>query len=101
MARKQINARTTESQAQAEAVASRRTQNILDALDLTADTRNQLTLLITLLHTENGALTLDDRAVNGLITWLGLIDDNLQYIAARIDPDNDPSDPLAAYASAA
>lgn len=83
------------------AATSRRSQNILDALDLTHDTRNQLKLLITLLHTEDGVLTLDDGAVDGLITWLGLIDDNLQYIAERIDPDNNPSDPLAAYAAAA
>lgn len=92
MARKDATTRTT---------ASRRTQNLIDALDLTRTTRNQLRLLIGLLHTDDGVLTLGDDQVDGLITWLGLIDDNLQYIATRIDPDLDPSDPLAAYASAA
>ena len=97
MARKTSKAPRTE--AKTATIASRRTLNVLDALDMANDTRNQLRLLITLLHTEDGVLTLDDGAVSGLITWLGLIDDNLQYIAVRLDPDNSPDDPAAAYAA--
>lgn len=98
MARKASKPPRTKSNAAAP-IASRRTLNVLDALDMANDTRNQLRLLITLLHTEDGVLTLDDGAVSGLITWLGLIDDNLQYIAVRLDPDNSPDDPAAAYAA--
>ncbi|OEC43885.1 hypothetical protein A7D27_08885 [Pseudomonas sp. 1D4] len=101
MARKTIKARRTNIKAATQAVVSRRTQNILDALDMTEDTRDQLIMLTSLLHTEDGVLMMDERAVRGLIRWLSLIDDNLQYIAVRIDPDLDPSDPFAAYASAA
>ncbi|MHB0818397.1 hypothetical protein ACYCFK_08970 [Stutzerimonas stutzeri] len=97
MARKQSKARTI----QAVPAVSRRTQNVLDALDLTHDTRDQLSMLTTLLHTDDGVLVMDDSAVRGLIRWLSLIDDNLLYIATRIDPNIDPDDPAAAYASAA
>jgi len=95
MARKPIKPRIPKAQT-AEAIAARRTENQLDALDLTHDTRNQLKLLITLLRTEDGVLMLDEQAVCGLVTWLGLIDDNLRYIAVRIDPEFDPAAPVAA-----
>lgn len=70
---------------------SKRTERLIDALDMTRTTRDQLSLLMTLLHTDEGVLILEERALSGLITWISLIDDNLQYIAARMDPDNDPS----------
>lgn len=99
MTRKAIKPRSTK--ANTSAAASRRTQGILDALDLTHDTRSMLQILRTLLVRDSSApLLLEDRDIDGLSTWLGLIDDNLLYIAMRIDPDRDPGDSLAAYAVA-
>lgn len=98
MARKEIKPRTKQNDVAAPQTA--RTQRQLDAMDLAQDTRGLVQFLDDLLTQNRSSLTLEFNTIDGLSTYLGIIDANLLGIIRGMDPDRDP-DPAGPAAIAA
>ncbi|MCY1381906.1 hypothetical protein D9M69_698700 [compost metagenome] len=88
MARKPIKPRTTKAPA-----TCRRTAAILGAMDLAQDTRGMVQFLDDVLTNDRDKLLLSMNSIDGLGSFLRIIDANLLGIIRAIDPDRDPTPP--------